>query len=251
MVHYESVGLLNPTTAFYLRQSPCSFNHIRAQPMNGFVDVDETYDVCRWNDIHLWPYWSLSDYVRLYTQTHLIVFLFGRCDNPQLSNIFSIRQYQGIRIVNTSFGTTSRLKGTNIEFDVGGYGLIIVAGTSNCILQLTNFVVFHGTDFAEATRSMWVDGTGHSIQITNVDFNQPGGQCVLVDGSNNKVGICNYRMKEYGEFTANSPGVNVVGTNNTVVLTGIEDMSSTTSVVKFATGGTGAQLLKGTTAAAT
>lgn len=247
-VHFEDLGLLNPYVGFDLSRSPCSFNHIRAQALFRFITADEVFDVCRWNDIHLWPYWSLSQYVGTYTRANLICFNLGRCDNPQLSNIFGIRQNIGIRIYNGTGGSTQRLKGVNVEFDIGGYGLVVTTGTDGLIIQLTNFVVFCSTDIAADTRGIWVQGSNHSIHINNLDISNPGAQAILVGGDNNVLGVCNYRLYNYGENTTNSAGIQTNGTNCKLTFTGSETMSSPNSSTRVANGGTGNTIVKGSTA---
>lgn len=247
-VHFEDIGLLNPYIGFSLNQSPCSFNHIRSQPLFRFVEANEVFDVCRWNDIHLWPYWSLSQFVGAYTRTNLICFNLGRCDNPQFSNIFSIRQYIGIRIYNGTNGSTQRLKGTNVEFDVGGFGLVITSDTNGLILQLTNFVVFCSTEIAAATRGIWIDGSSHNIQIANLEISNPGAQAILVSGTGNVMGVCNYRLYNYGENTPNAAGIYTNGTNCVLTFVGAESVSSPNSNVRVTIAGSGNKVLKGSTA---
>ncbi|TPM19766.1 hypothetical protein [Mesorhizobium sp. B2-3-6] len=226
MVHFDNVGLLNPYIAFSMVGAPCSFNHVRGQPLYRFVQVFETFDVCRWNDIHLWPYWSLDADVGAFMNNNLIAFNMARCDNPQMSNIFSIRQNIGIRLYQGTTGSTTRLKGTNIEFDNGGSGLVIASGTTGLIVQLTHFIVYCSTSIAADTRGIIIEGTGHNVHINGLDVSNSGAQAVLLQGTSNKLGIENYRLANYGENTATVGGLTVSGTGNRLTLTGAEDVSS-------------------------
>ncbi|TPM06758.1 MULTISPECIES: hypothetical protein [unclassified Mesorhizobium] len=218
MAHMIDMGFLNPYVAIEASNAPVTCTKVRGQPLYRYFTGDETTDVCRFDGVHLWPYWSLDSNVGAFTKANLIIFDLLRCDNPQISNLFSIRQNIGVRISSGAFGTATRLKGTNIEFDSGGYGVVINAGADGIVMQLTNFVTFADSTLAVDSRALWVNSNNCVVQVANMESVNAGAQAVLVGGAGNTVGISNYKFTDYGAHTVSAGAWADAG--NTLVLTG-------------------------------
>lgn len=187
-LHMDDVFCLNPTRFSYTTGgSRATYKMIRGQPLTQGIYTDNAYDVCQYDQIRFWPWWSQALGVRTWTLANAAGLTFARNDTPMLSNLFTIFYFAGIKITSNANGTTTGLKCVNTDFDAANYGLFIdgsvtgfdgqftnfrtqgidatsgrgvyaITGSSNCVMKFNNFRAgFYG---AEGIR---LDGTGHVV----------------------------------------------------------------------------------------
>ena len=166
------------------------FGHFFIEGMN----LDKQYDLPIINNFRSWVYWADNDLVKAYTRENLAALALYRVDNPQVSNFFSIAAKASISINQSADsgsypgGTVSKGKFTNIDCDIGKYGIYIDAGVTNtCDLDFANMSI-QGFEGEASSVGIYNAGSNSRIGLANVDlrnFQQNAIRCVT--GTGNRV----------------------------------------------------------------
>lgn len=122
---YRSTKFLNVRNAGTL-----TINDIRGQVFQEGIRLERTTDVARIIDVHFWPYWSQDSNVTTYMTDTLKGLVLQRADNPVVRGWFSIYSRHGFYIEETADGNTSKLSGSDIDFDQSDFGISIAAGAT-------------------------------------------------------------------------------------------------------------------------
>ena len=94
-----------------------SFQDIKGQVFSYTFSIQESYDVSRITDVHIWPYWSSADPVMLYQQANAKVIGSGRNDSPFWDNIFGFGVFSTIDIFANTDGTTTGAQVGKVQCD--------------------------------------------------------------------------------------------------------------------------------------
>lgn len=227
----DGVVLLNPTKGVKLTSGSYGrlyLNRVRMQPFQIGIDVEESYDVVYMDQLHIWPFWKDDTNVHTYTLANLDAIKLGRCDNPMLSNIFTIFANRGLRMYQATAGKTSKLHLVNADFDRGTTGILVDAVEATG--QMTN-VTIQGETGAAGSRGIAFEGNNNRFEIGNLDVNETAQQAVaMVTGTGHEVRVTNLVAANYNKSGAGFPAVEAA-TGNTVRVT---------EVPKISGGGTGA-----------
>lgn len=193
-VYINDVMLLNATKGVYVGNGGygrLEMNRLRGQAFQEFLRVGMSADVVRGHNIHAWPFWSTNADVVAYMMANLDALYLERVDNAMFSNIFTIFARAGIRFAENASGRASKMRAANCDFDRGKYGI-------------------------------WVDSTsvtGITAQFTNLtvqsELGVAGAESIRVDGDNSRIDFGNFMSD-----VADQCGVDVNGTNNTLLFTG-------------------------------
>ena len=153
------------------------------QPLRIGVNCDFSADVCRWNNIHLWPYWSDSSFVLDWQRANAIYFSSGRNDNMQGVNWFGFAYGTGLLFTSSAEGfVTSRLKLANIEFDSTKRALDITSASAAATAQISNFSAVAPPDLAGA--DLFVSSAnGVIFDWINLRLTNSQDSSILVTGS--------------------------------------------------------------------
>jgi hypothetical protein len=127
-----------------------SGRRIEGQFMQVGIHLDKQYDLAMIDDFRRWNFWADNSNVHSYTEANCDSLYMERVDNPMVANFFSIAHRAAIRIgqsandatnpANLPGGTVSKLKATDIDLDVGLYGLWLDNTCVNQVLaDITNF----------------------------------------------------------------------------------------------------------------
>ncbi|WP_017773851.1 glycosyl hydrolase family 28-related protein [Paraburkholderia kururiensis] len=188
----EDVFCLNPTRFSYTTGgSRAWYRNVRGQPLQQGIYTDTAYDVCHYDNIHFWPWWSQASAVGSYTRTNATAFTFARNDNPQMSNVFGIWYNMGLRIISNANGQTQRLKIDNMDFDGAVYGIVIQGGATAVTAHINNLSVT-GNDATSACGilmdsttvncTVWLSGAYlANLGQSGVLLQGTGGQCYVGD----------------------------------------------------------------------
>ena len=179
--------------------------NIKMQAFDVGIEIDEMYDVARFNDIHIWPFWSEDSNVITYTQANLIGLNSLRNDNPNIVNFFTFGAKYGIRCGSgagpASFTTRALI--VNAGFDnVGsnGAGLLIAADLTS--VQIENSYSFDGLN------GIYVAANNTRLQVSNFRSSANKGSAISVGGINNKVQLSTILIEGFN--TNNTAGITAI-----------------------------------------
>lgn len=216
-VTLRDVMLLNPTQGVSVVNGGygrLTCTNLRGQPLTTGIDVSMAADVCRFNDVHFWPFWSNGSGVRGYIQSSGAAFRFARCDNPIIDGGFSLGYNKFIEIRDDGGGTTSKLRATNCDADLGGWLLHVLSSGNNFTAQFSNCVAQGATTFMSGTNhNVQVEANNCRIQFDNCEFKDPNGCNVMVAGTGNLILVGTLTLSLWNRTNAGHTGI-FIGTGN-------------------------------------
>jgi hypothetical protein len=188
-VTWDDVILLNPTKGISSIGSGgrLNFYKLRAQPFQTGIYIDKAYDVCRFDQIHFWQFWSQNTNVVDYTQANLNSIHLLRCDNPMLSNIFTYGSLNGLLISQGTNGTTSKLHLINADFDATATGLNVDSSVNGATIQIDNLTHL-GSPLANS-RLAFIEGSNNNICLGSSRTTGCSKEVVRVSGASNTINI--------------------------------------------------------------
>lgn len=232
-VYLFDLLLLNPTNGVVLENGGygrIEMNTVRGQAFDCFVRIEKSADVVKMHNIHVWPFWKDDANVHAYTIQNLDAIYMLRCDNPMLSNVFTIFAKAGIRLEENADGSTSKIHLVNADFDRGKYGIYVgntFTGTGPSG-QFTN-VTHQSETGISASRAIEINGQNCELDFVNFSSNLANYNSIYVGGTNNTLTFSGtLRLKNYNQSGGGYPAVEVV-TGNFVRINGYPRISSSGS----------------------
>lgn len=211
-VKFIDVCLLNPYKGIRVhgQQSRMWIDRLYGHPMRVGIQVDEAYDICRYNNIHFWCYWAQNQAVWNFTLANLDAFVFGRCDNHMLMNAFSIFHNRGILIINTPTGTANKLKLANVDLDRGYNGYVVDSAAIGHTAQMSNVTIQGETGVSGFNYGMAIYGPQCEISANNLDLRNFNGHALYAPGAYANIGISELYLSDWSLLDNTSPPINIV-----------------------------------------
>lgn len=216
-VNLKGLTLLNPTKGIgqFHGGGRIHIDNLNMQPFKVGIQINEVYDVCRISNVHAWVFWKDHPEIQKYMLHNLKAISLGRCDNPMLSNVFSIFAQSGLHFYQNSHGCTSKLHLVNADFDAGINGIYIDDTVSNGVSAQFLNVTHQGVDESNNSVCLNVSGTSSNLSFGSLKTMFCGANGIRVDGSGNRVNINDASVLYYDQGSKGFPAVEVA-TGNTV-----------------------------------
>jgi hypothetical protein len=169
-MHLRNVMLYNPTKGInqiYGNAGRLTIDGLFGQPLQVGINVDTDYDTNRFHNVHFWPFWQDNVNIHAYTKANLAAFKLLRCDNPLMTNIFSIFARYPLYFGASAAGVSSRVVISNYGFDgVGESGIFISSAATGTTAQLSNGYVYG----ADSTGTNAFNGVVNNSASSNINF---------------------------------------------------------------------------------
>lgn len=218
-VSLDDVLMLNPTRGIGVFGNPVNgggrinFYKIRGQAFKVLINVDTVYDVCRYDQIHAWPFWRDDMNVHTYCMNNLDALISGRSDNPLMSNIFTIFARAGLRCVQGENGATSKLHLANVDFDRGAHGIWVDSTVTNGVTgQVTNMTHQGETGHALST-AIFIQGNNSNLDFANFRTDLCAQNGVRVEGTANLLRFANAAVMNFDQIAAGFPAIEAFSGN--------------------------------------
>lgn len=229
----DDLLLLNPSKGIRLTNGNAGrleINRLRGQAMKVLVDIDTSYDLCKLNNIHQWPFWKDDNYIHTYTEQNLDVVYSKRNDNPFIVNIFSIFARAGIRFGQNINGGTSKVHLVNGDFDRGLFGVYVDSTVTTGVTgQLLN-VSHQGESGLASSKAVFIQGNNSTLDIENLTSNICNQNSIRVEGTGNKVNLgSNIRLTNYDLAMVGFPAIEALA-GNIVKINGFPSISTDVGV---------------------
>jgi hypothetical protein len=214
-VNLDNLTLLNPTRG--IKQSGgggrININNLNMQPFKVGIQIDEAYDVCRIRNVHSWVFWKDQADVQKYMLANLKAISLGRCDNPMLTNIFSIFAQSGLHFYQNIYGATSKMHLANADFDAGINGILVDNSVTNGVSGQFANVTHQGYDGSDNSIGLLVAGTSSNLSFSSIKTMFCGANGLRVDGSGNRITVADASVLYYDQGRKGFPGVEVAAGN--------------------------------------
>ena len=178
------------------------------------VNIELAADVCRFSNVHWWPYWADTKPVNDFSCANADHFYIKRCDSPMFSNITSIAARSGFRFANNSSGTSTNVvvnnsaldySTTNVWFDSTADGAY--AFFNNTTMQANNSSGnLANINGVTPRRNVRMDGTNCALGMSETALGGASGSAVEVKGTSNEATFSGFTfVKQYGESGGTEP----------------------------------------------
>lgn len=215
-VNLTGLTLLNPTRGIgqFSGGGRININNLNMQPFKVGIQIDEAYDVCRISNVHAWVFWKDHPDVQKYMLANLKAISLGRCDNPMLTNIFSIFAQSGLHFYQNIYGATSKMHLANADFDAGINGIWIDSSVTNGVSGQFANVTHQGVDGSDNAIGLLVAGTSSNLSFSSLKTMFCGANGIRVDGSGNKLTFGDATVLYYDQGKKGFPAVEVAANNS-------------------------------------
>lgn len=215
-IFYDDVMILNAYKAINHTHGSAGrviINNVRGQWFNTGINIDKALDVVRINNLHHWPFWSNDASVTSYQQTNTDVIVMKRCDNPQLSNVFSIYSKNGILLSETADGKTSKIHGVNVDLDLTLNSLLVDATVTGATGQFVN-MTSNGPPTASAdSYNIRILGNSCRFDFQVLEGADLSHGLINVEGTYNEVKITSPRANIWDKLELGSAIISADATN--------------------------------------
>ncbi|MDW9226817.1 pectin lyase-like domain protein [Burkholderia cepacia] len=225
-IFYRDVMLLNPTQGIYVNKTNngrVDFERVRGQPFRVGIQVDQMYDVMRVNDVHWWSYWHDDPILWAYCRANCDGMRLYRVDSPIVDSYFAINCYSGIRVAQSSYGTTTKLQIGNITVDLSKYGIWWDSSVAGASAQIGNMEFQSVTPAIPGSKAIYVQANGAQVEISKFSSILTGTGAVRVEGANNTVRLGDVRAQLYDQDATGTPAIDCT-TGNRVFISGWSDI---------------------------
>jgi hypothetical protein len=216
-VFYTDVVLLNPYKGINHNDGDAgrvTIDNVRGQFLFIGININKALDTVRINNFHNWPFWQNDSNVTAYTQSNAIAISLNRCDNPMLSNVFSIYTNITLGFYQNASGHTSKLHGVNLDFDISNYAIFVDSTVDGATAQFSNLTSY-GPPANSSNYNIRMLGANCLFDFSNLEGQNLSRGLINVGGTGNTVTMGNVRVNSWDTLTGSNALV-TVGTGNKV-----------------------------------
>lgn len=226
-VFYTDVVLLNPYKGINHSDGDAgrvTIDNVRGQFLYIGININKALDTVRINNFHNWPFWQNETVVTAYTQANAIAISLNRCDNPLFSNIFSIYTNITLGFYQNASGKTSKLHGTNLDFDISNYAIYVDSTVDGVTAQFANLTSY-GPAANSSNYNIRILGNNCRLDFANLEGQNLSRGLINIGGTGNIVTANNIRVDSWDTLAASNALITVDASNkihiaNEMVLTG-------------------------------
>lgn len=206
-VDFDNVMLSGVNRGIYCRNSGRSdFRRIRGQVFTAGIEIDESYDTSRIQNLHFWPYWSANDNVVRWQQANGDALIFRRCDGVFVDQSFVLGYRSMFRFTSSAAGYTQKFSIGQAYADFVKHGLLIeAAGTDGQIDAMTVQCEIFNAGGAPLPGSIGihVNTSASLIQIGSLRIDDAEDNPIRIEQHSNRIEIgalrcVNYNLRNNG-----------------------------------------------------
>lgn len=206
-VDFDNVMLSGVNRGIYCRNSGRSdFRRIRGQVFTAGIEIDESYDTSRIQNLHFWPYWSANDNVVRWQQANGDALIFRRCDGVFVDQSFVLGYRSMFRFTSSAAGYTQKFSIGQAYADFVKHGLLVeAAGTDGQIDAMTVQCEIFNAGGAPLPGSIGihVNTSASLIQIGSLRIDDAEDNPIRIEQHSNRIEIgalrcVNYNLRNNG-----------------------------------------------------
>ena len=212
-VDFDNLLLCGVNRGIHCRNSGrLDIRRLRAQAFACAVEVDECYDVPRFHNIHIWPYWSGANEVVRWQQANGDAMVFRRCDGAFIDQFFALGYRSAFRFASSAAGVTTKFYIGQAYVDFAKHAVLVEgANTTGQIAGLTTQGELFGSGGTPVAGSCGVllAGTGARVQIGNLRVDTVEDNPVRLEGSNNRLDLFSLRCVKFNTRANNAAAIHL------------------------------------------
>ncbi|GAA0714598.1 hypothetical protein [Dokdonella soli] len=234
-VNVEDIVILNPTKGILVRSDrfpnddgaigQVYIRNVRGQPLYQGIYMDGILDICRINDIHFWPFWSLDQNVTNWTASNGYGILSFRNDNPFMSELFTFGYFVGMQFGVTPtplppgnqgnvVGFTSRARISGYDCDGCTTGVLISGNGTNGI-EIDKVQILSRGPYSYSP--ITINASHVSASISKLDTTLSTVNAVRIDGDYNSILISDSLIRTWNVNGLGFPAFEIASGPNSVL----------------------------------
>lgn len=214
----EDVTLLNACKGIKIASAGFGRLHVNRIKMQAFqvgIDLDQSLDTCRVENVQMWPFWSDHFAVRDYMLQNLKAYRIKRADNSVIHGCFSIYHQAGIYVDGDGAGATAyALRISNCNIDPGGCSVQFAPGADNATALIDN-CIFAGADEVAGSFGILFECDNARVGLSNCELVNYGAYALALWGANNLLRMNNVHVANWNKGNTAMAAIQV-GVSNEV-----------------------------------
>jgi hypothetical protein len=233
-VFYTDLMLLNPNKGINHNNGNAgrvTIDNVRGQFMTIGININKALDTVRINNFHNWPFWQNNSNVTAYTQQNCTAIALNRCDNPLLSNIFSIFTNVTLGLYQNSDGKTSKIHAVNMDCDITNYVIYVDSSVNTATGQFSNITTY-GPPPSTGNYGIRLLGTNCRFDFSNLEGQNLSRGLVSIENTGNIVTMSNVRVDGWDTLGSGNALMKVT-TGSQINIANPMVLTSTSGTVQF------------------
>lgn len=174
------------------------------------LEFDRVYDVCRIDNVHIWPFAGNANKMA-YAKQNLSGVISKRNDNPKFSNFFVYGAKYGFVFSGSSAGMTERAELNNCGFDDNGEAGIYFSpqSSSNASAMISNTYCHTGA------YGIQCESISNNIQLVNFRSTATRKSAIAITGgTGNRIQVSNLFCDSWNTENNNNPVISCITTGD-------------------------------------
>lgn len=226
-VDFENIMLVAVNRGIWCDNSGrMSIKRLRGQVFTRGVELERSYDTCRLEHVHFWPFQTSDANVMTWQQNNQDALVFKRADGVFLDDIFVLGARSVLRFSSSSYGVTTKFYLSNLYADFAKYGIWIDGnGVEGRIANMTSqseLITAGAAVPVAGSTGIQIDASNVRVQIGNLRIDEAESNAIRVNGSNNRLDIFAFRAEYFNRLNDGSAAIHLAnvlgGTANQVYL---------------------------------
>jgi len=198
---------------------------LRGQVFTTGIEIDRSYDTCRIQHVHFWPFGTADDDVVRWQQQYCDAIVMRRVDGIFLDDLFVLGARSMLRFASSASGSAKKFYVGNLYSDFVLYSIWVEGNnvTGQIANATTQSEIFNGGGQPLAgSNGVRIDGNNARLQIGNLRLDDSQSNGIRVNGSGNRLDIFSLRVEYYNQLNDGSAAIHLAnvasGTPNAVYL---------------------------------
>ena len=242
---FEDICILNAYKGFYITGGPRgTFNRVCGQPLSEGINIHESYDCVRIENIHWWVFWASNETVWQWVLDNGRSLIVNRSDGLMINNYFCIfYAYGWVFTGNSTAGdTATKIVASNVFLDECKYPYYIDETASYHSSNISNFnSQIRSTVYASKSPHIMARSQNADVNISGCNLASAGGPAVYVKDTGCKIGISNLTMNKWnmGDDANSNPAFVIESSSSSLTISGKSNISRKSGDTSTLYGGSG------------
>jgi len=200
-VDFDNVMLSGINRGIFVRNSGrTDFRRMRGQVFTTGIEIDESYDTGRIQNLHFWPFWSANDHVVRWQQANGDALIFRRCDGVFVDQAFVLGYRSMFRFSSSAAGYTQKFSIGQAYADFVRHGVWVeAAGTDGQIDAMTVQCEIFNAGGAPLAGSIgiYVNTSSSKLQIGTLRIDDAEDNPIRIEQHSNRLDIGSLRCVNF------------------------------------------------------
>lgn len=223
-VKFIDVCLFNPYKGILIKNGQAGrawIERLYGQPLAIGIQIDESYDCIRINNVQFWCYWSTDSIIWKWQLANTTALKIYRSDGLIVSNFFSIHHFIGIGVFSNSFGVATEALMTNIFLDNCTYGYYVDSSARAHSARIVNLNIQTNPDASDnSAKGILTLADNVTLDIVNPKISISKSNAISIFGAYSDIALHSPQFNQWSQVTKTDAALAVDKATSTAKVTG-------------------------------